>query len=108
MVKSLFSLDKKAEASLVDAAPSTMKDAAKSGAGRPGRMGLGLMRLGREYGADRLEAACARAQSIRSPSYKSIASILGCGLDQRPLDAPMAVQASLPLHENVRGPGYYH
>jgi len=69
---------------------------------------LGLMRLGREYGADRLEAACARAQSIRSPSYKSIASILGCGLDQRPLDAPMAVQASLPLHENVRGPGYYH
>ena len=69
---------------------------------------LGLMRLGREYGADRLEAACARAQSIRSPSYKSIASILGCGLDQRPLDAPMAAQASLPLHENVRGPGYYH
>ena len=69
---------------------------------------LGLMRLGREYGADRLEAACARAQSIRSPSYKSIASILGCGLDQLPLDAPMAAQASLPLHENVRGPGYYH
>lgn len=69
---------------------------------------LGLMRLGREYGAERLEAACARAQSIRSPSYKSIASILGCGLDQRPLDAPMAAQASLPLHENVRGPGYYH
>ena len=40
MVKSLFSLDKKSEASLVDAAPSTMKEAAKSGAGRPGRMGL--------------------------------------------------------------------
>ena len=69
---------------------------------------LGLMRLGREYGHQRLEAACARAQSIRSPSYKSIASILGCGLDQRPLDAPMAAQASLPLHENVRGPSYYH
>ena len=72
---------------------------------------LGLMRLGREYGVQRLEAACARAQSIRSPSYKSIASILSCGLDQRPLDAPItaqATQASLPLHENVRGPGYYH
>ena len=69
---------------------------------------LGLMRLGREYGADRLEAACARAQSIRSPSYKSIASILSCGLDQRPLEAPIPMQASLPLHENVRGPGYYH
>ncbi|MFC7462280.1 IS21 family transposase, partial [Hydrogenophaga defluvii] len=69
---------------------------------------LGLMRLGREYGAERLEAACARAQSIRSPSYKSIASILSCGLDQRPLEAPIPMQASLPLHENVRGPGYYH
>jgi len=69
---------------------------------------LGLMRLGRQYGADRLEAACARAQSIRSPSYKSIASILKCGLDLRALDAPIAAQRSLPLHENVRGPGYYH
>jgi len=57
---------------------------------------------------DRLEANCARAQSIRSPSYKSIASILSCGLDQRPLDVPISMQASLPLHENVRGPDYYH
>jgi hypothetical protein len=64
------------------------------------------MRLGREYGHDRLEAACARAQSIRAPHYKSIASILSCGLDQRSIDAP--IQASLPLHENVRGSDYYH
>ena len=69
---------------------------------------LGLMRLGREYGPDRLEAACARAQSIRAPHYKSIASILSCGLDQRSLDAPIPTQASLPLHENVRGADYYH
>jgi transposase len=75
---------------------------------------LGLMRLGREYGADRLEAACARAQSIRSPLYRSVASILSCGLDQQPLPASHLTQpnrpkqASLPLHENVRGPGYYH
>jgi transposase len=69
---------------------------------------LGLMRLGREYGSVRLEAACARAQSIRAPHYKSIASILSCGLDLRPLDAPIPSQASLPLHENVRGPDYYH
>ena len=69
---------------------------------------LGLMRLGREYGPDRLEAACARAQSIRAPHYKSVASILSCGLDQRAIDAPIPTQTSLPLHENVRGPGYYH
>ena len=69
---------------------------------------LGLMRLGRQYGDERLEAACSRAQSIRSPSYKSVASILNSGLDQRPLTVPATAQASLPLHENVRGPGYYH
>jgi hypothetical protein len=45
---------------------------------------LGLMRLGREYGHDRLEAACARAQSIRAPPTAA-SSILACGLDrQRP------------------------
>ncbi len=68
---------------------------------------LGIMSLGRKYGNDRLEAACARALSIRAPNYKSIASILKCGLD-RPIDTPIAAQASLPLHENVRGPDYYH
>ncbi|ALT77387.1 IS21 family transposase [Paucibacter sp. KCTC 42545] len=69
---------------------------------------LGLMRLGREYGHERLEAACARAQSIRAPNYKSVASILQCGLDQRPIDAPLPTQTSLPLHANLRGPDYYH
>jgi transposase len=68
---------------------------------------LGLMSLGRKYGNDRLEAACARALSIRAPNYKSIASILKCGLD-RPIDIHTATLASLPLHENVRGADYYH
>ncbi len=68
---------------------------------------LGLMRLAREYGAERLEAACARAQSIRSPTYHSIKSILASGLDrQQALATP--TQAALPLHDNVRGPDYYH
>ena len=47
-------------------------------------------------------------ETFRRAAFNRRSSILGCGLDQRPLDAPMAVQASLPLHENVRGPGYYH
>ena len=71
------------------------------------------MRLGREYGPERLEAASARAQSIRSPSYKSIASILKSGLDQHTGTFPgtqstTPTQTALPLHENVRGAGYYH
>lgn len=68
---------------------------------------LGLQRLARQYGAPRLEAACARAMSIRSPTYRSINSILSTGMDRQPLPgAP--TQTSLPLHDNVRGADYYH
>jgi hypothetical protein len=65
------------------------------------------LRLLRTYGRDRLEAACARAQSIRAPNYKSIDSILKSGMDYLPV-AQQAVQVELPLHENVRGANYYH
>mgnify|MGYP000942125523 FL=1 len=68
---------------------------------------LGLQRLARSYGADRLEAACARAQSIRSPSFRTINAILKSGMDRQPLK-PEPTQTSLPLHENVRGADYYH
>lgn len=68
---------------------------------------LGLMRLEREYGTERLDAACARALSIRAPNYQSVRSILGCGLDRQPV-APAPQAALMPAHENVRGPGYYH
>jgi len=69
---------------------------------------LGLLKLSRGYGKPRLEAACQRALAIRSASYRSVASILKQGLDQQPLSGDHAGQAELPLHTNVRGPGYYH
>lgn len=68
---------------------------------------LGLMRLEREYGPERLEAACARALSIRAPNYRSVSSILSCGLDRQPVTAAVA-EARMPAHENVRGADYYH
>lgn len=68
---------------------------------------LGLRRLARQFGDARLEAACARALSIRSPTYRSIHSILAAGLDRQSVSATPA-QGSMPHHENVRGPGYYH
>ena len=68
---------------------------------------LGLMRLAREYGADRLEAACARAQSIRAPNYRSVKSILACGLDRQDSTLLGGTAAPMPQHDNVRGPGYY-
>jgi transposase len=68
---------------------------------------LGLQRLARQFGDARLEAACARALAISSPTYRSVNSILASGLD-RHVVATEAPQASLPPHENVRGPEYYH
>jgi transposase len=69
---------------------------------------LGLQRMARQYGADRLEAACARALAIRSPTYASVASILKNGLDRHGGAAPTQGSTKLPEHENVRGADYYH
>lgn len=68
---------------------------------------LGLMRLAREYGDDRLEAACARAQSIRAPHYRSVKSILASGLDRQGSSLLGGTVAPMPQHDNVRGAGYY-
>src|SRR6266508_2961644 len=37
---------------------------------------LGILRLGKQYGKERLEAACARAFSVRARSYRHVESIL--------------------------------
>ncbi len=68
---------------------------------------LGLQRLARSYGPERLEAACARAQAIRSPRFKTVDAILKSGMDRQTLK-PEPTQTSLPLHDNVRGADYYH
>jgi len=68
---------------------------------------LGLMRLARQYGDERLEAACARAQSIRAPNYRSVKSILECGLDRQDSSLLGGAASPMPSHDNVRGPGYY-
>ncbi|MDA8365918.1 MAG: IS21 family transposase [Actinomycetota bacterium] len=67
---------------------------------------LGIMRLGRSYGGERLEAAAARAVSVHALSYRSIESILSKGLDKVPL-AGNVPQRSHPAHDNLRGPEYY-
>lgn len=68
---------------------------------------LGLLSLARQYGQGRLEAASALAIKLRSPTRKSVLSILKTGRDQRqPVDTTL--QLDLPAHSNVRGPKYYH
>jgi transposase len=68
---------------------------------------LGLLRLSRDYTPERLEAACARAISIKSHTYKSVLSILKAGFDKQAATQP-APTGPMPIHENVRGPDYYH
>jgi transposase len=68
---------------------------------------LGLMRLSRQFGGGRLEAACARAQSIRAPHYRSVKSILECGLDRQDSSLLGGATQPMPSHDNVRGPDYY-
>lgn len=68
---------------------------------------LGIMRLGKTYGDDRLEAACVRALQLGAHSYRSLESILRRGLDQQELALDSSSTPS-PAHDNVRGPGYYH
>jgi len=69
---------------------------------------LGLMRLGRDYGADRVEAACGRALSFGAASYRSVHSILAQGLDRQAVAESTSEQTVLPLHENIRGGEQYH
>jgi transposase len=67
---------------------------------------LGILRLARQYGAERLEAASRRALAVRSRSYRDVAAILKNGLDRVPLIVP-AAQGPHVVHENIRGPEYY-
>ena len=69
---------------------------------------LGIMRLSRDHGTQRVEDACRRALAFNICSYQSIKSILKTKLDREPLPgdekpAPLIVQK----HENVRGEAYY-
>jgi transposase len=68
---------------------------------------IGILGLAKRYDAARLDAACARALALGTRSYASVAAILknkqeGKNAQQVKNDQPG------PLHDNIRGPGYYH
>jgi transposase len=69
---------------------------------------LGIMRLGRRYGAARLEAASCRAEQLRSYSYRTVKNILSSAQDRLPFDELEAQSTQpTPVHANIRGAGYY-
>ena len=67
---------------------------------------LGILRLSRRYGDERLERACARALGAGARSYPHIESILKNGLDRLEPAAP-AAEVKPIAHANVRGAAYY-
>ena len=71
---------------------------------------LGILRLAKQYGGERLEAACKRGVAVNARSYRHVQSILKHGLDRLPVaEGNDEEQTRLPLeHENVRGGDYYH
>lgn len=67
---------------------------------------LGILRLSKTHGEERLEAACTRALACGARSYKSVKSILDRHLECAP--TPGTAPAPMPAHDNVRGPDYYN
>jgi transposase len=68
---------------------------------------LGILRLMRTWGAERVEAACQRGIDIGARSYSSIVSILRNNLDRAYRPQPVPDEPPVQ-HSNIRGGGYYH
>lgn len=64
---------------------------------------LGILRLGKQYGNQRLEAACQRALTAPTVSYGMIANILKRNLDK----TSPAHGCTTPSHGQIRGPQTY-
>lgn len=68
---------------------------------------LGLLRLAKKCGNERMELACARALKLQAIGYQSVKNILARGLEGAEIQQDVE-EPSLPLfHENLRGSEYY-
>jgi transposase len=65
------------------------------------RSSLGILRLAKDFSSDALEAACQRALTLKSLSYRAIATLIKAAPAQAPLPLPKID------HANVRGPDYF-
>ncbi|HLF10167.1 MAG TPA: IS21 family transposase, partial [Gammaproteobacteria bacterium] len=73
------------------------------------RSALGILRLAKKFGEARLEQACEKAFAIRSPSYKTVKTMLEQRMESAPLRGggdTTEITAQLGT-ANVRGRGYY-
>ena len=68
---------------------------------------FGLLKLADRYTAFRLENACRKALSLRSPSYTTVNNILKNGMDKVDSTIPPVKNNINPMHSHIRGAGYY-
>jgi transposase len=68
---------------------------------------LGILRLAKTYGPERLECACQLALEIGAMRYRSIKSILEKNLEKTTSPEPEPALPELPAHANIRGSNYY-
>jgi transposase len=66
---------------------------------------LGILRLAKRYGDERLERACARCVAVHARSYRSVESMLRHNLERAETAEP--TQSPVTDHENLRGRNYY-
>jgi transposase len=70
---------------------------------------MGIARLGKRFGHDRVEAAATRALRTGAVSYRSLRNMLEAGLDRSPsFDDSATAAAPVQHHEHIRGPRHYH
>ncbi|OGT48127.1 MAG: hypothetical protein A3F17_01050 [Gammaproteobacteria bacterium RIFCSPHIGHO2_12_FULL_41_15] len=67
---------------------------------------LGLLRLGKRFGEERLEKACAKALLAGASRYQHVESILKNKLDAIPISHTEKTPI-ISSHGNIRGPVYY-
>jgi transposase len=67
---------------------------------------LGIVRLAGRFDRERVEAACERALVVGTRSYSSVKSILDTKLDRKRPEK--AAEGPAIVHDNIRGPTFYH
>jgi transposase len=68
---------------------------------------LGIIKLAKLYGKERLDAACSRAIYAKAISYRRIKNILENNLDKVTPDELDKKESHIPDHENIRGASNY-
>jgi transposase len=68
---------------------------------------MGILRLVKTFGPERLEAAASRALDIGAKTYGSVKSILDNNLDRQAV-SKRAADGQAIRHPNIRGARYYH